>query len=199
VVASLWEPILDVTLVLISAFIVGVAVVTFIAWRFGRRKWRLFRSHGAVVGAVALWEMAGAHRARRLAPVDLDEAYGWTPRQTRHQLWRSIDQAEAAVRTAADAGAPTASLPTLCSRLREIAVGLDQILRIQSAAAVPRQVTDQVIEVIRAATDIHEAAVASASDANGQRVRDLVRDADHELQCLSAGLSSAQSALPHRP
>ena len=40
--------------------------------------------------------------------------------------------------------------------------------------------------------------MASASDANGQRVTDLIRDADHEIQCLDAGLASARSVLPPR-
>ena len=49
---------------------------------------------------------------------------------------------------------------------------------------------------MRAANDVQQAAVASAGDANGQRVRDLVRDADHEIQCLDAGLASARAVLP---
>ena len=57
---------------------------------------------------------------------------------------------------------------------------------------------EQVVEVVRAATDVQKAAVASASDANGQRVRDLVRDADQEIQCLDAGLASVRAALPPR-
>ena len=61
---------------------------------------------------------------------------------------------------------------------------------------VPAEVAAQVIEVMQAAADVQRAAVASASDANGQRVRDLVRDADHEIQCLDAGLASAQAVLP---
>jgi hypothetical protein len=59
-------------------------------------------------------------------------------------------------------------------------------------------VVAQVIEVIQAASDVQRAAVASASDATGQQVRDLVHDADQEIQCLDAGLASAQAALPRR-
>jgi hypothetical protein len=124
--------------------------------------------------------------------------YRETPRQVRKELWRAVDQARAAVRAAADAGAPTASLPALCRRLQEVAVALDQVLRVESSGTVPREVAEQVVEVVRAATDVQQAAVASASDANGQRVRDLVRDAGQEIQCLDAGLASVRAALPPR-
>ncbi len=177
---------------------IGLVAVTFLLWRYGRRKWRAFHSHGAVVGAVALWEATAEHgfgRRSRQAWTP-DDVYRWTPRQVRKELWRAVDQASSAVRAAAGAGAPTASLPGLCRRLHEVAVGLDQVLRVESTGAVPREVAAQAIEVMRAATDVKEAAVASASDATGQRVRDLVRDADHEIQCLDAGLASARSVLP---
>ena len=63
----------------------------------------------------------------------------------------------------------------------------------------PREVRAQVHEVMRAAGDIQRAAVVSASDANGQRVSDLTRDAGHEIELLDAGLASARAALPHPP
>ncbi len=198
VVASLWEPILAVALVFTSILIAGVVLASFVLWRYGRRKWRAFNSHGAVVGAVALWEATAAHRFGRRAPHGSEDVYGWTPRQMRNELRRSVDHAAAAVRAASEAGAPTASLPVLCRRLQQVAVDLDQVLRLESAAGVPHEVASQAADVIRAATDVQQAAVASASDATGQRVRDLVRDADDEIQCFGAGLSSARSALPHR-
>ena len=53
-----------------------------------------------------------------------------------------------------------------------------QVLRVDPAGhGADRASRDQVVEVMRAADDVQQAAVASASDANGQRVRDLVRDA----------------------
>jgi hypothetical protein len=52
---------------------------------------------------------------------------------------------------------------------------------------------------MRAAGDIQRAAVVSASDSNGSQVRDLTRDAVHEIELLDAGLASAQAVLPHRP
>jgi hypothetical protein len=201
VLAALWEPILAGALVLAMLFMVGVATATFLVWRYGRRKWRAFHSHGAVIGAVALWEATAEHgfgrRARPVASTP-EDVYRWTPRQVRKELWRAVDQANSAVRAASGAGAPTASLPGLCQRLHEVAVGLDQVLRVESTGNVPREVASQAIEVMRAATEVKEAAVASASDATGQRVRDLVRDADHEIQCLDAGLATARSVLPPR-
>jgi len=70
---------------------------------------------------------------------------------------------------------------------------------VEPAGPVPTEVRAQVHEVMRAAGDIQRAAVVSASDANGSRVRDLTRDAVHEIELLDAGLASAQAALPHRP
>jgi hypothetical protein len=198
VLAALWEPILVGALIVATLLMAGVVVVGFLLWRYGRRKWRAFHSHGAVIGAVALWEGTAAHGFRRRAPVTPEDVYRQTPRQVRKELWRAVDQAGAAVRAATEAGAPTASLPVLCRRLHEVAVGIDRVLRVESTGKVPEEVAAQVVEVLRAATDVQEAAVASASDANGQRVRDLVRDADQEIQCLDAGVASARAALPPR-
>ena len=105
-------------------------------------------------------------------------------------MWRSVDQAEAAVRAADELGGPTAELPSLCRRLQAAAVGP----RPGAAGGAGRAGADasrapRSIEVMRAAGDVQRAAVASASDANGQRVRDLTRDADHEIQLLDAGLA----------
>ena len=134
----------------------------------------------------------------RRAPSTPDDIYRWTPRRVRKELWRSVDRADAAVRAASDAGAPIASLPSLCRRLHDAAVGLDRVLRIETSGTAPVDVAAQVIEVIQAASDVQRAAVASASDATGQQVSDLVRDADHEIQCLDAGVASAQAALGRR-
>jgi hypothetical protein len=197
VLAALWEPILAGTLLLATLFMGGVAVAAYMVWRYGRRKWRAFHSHGAVIGALALWEATASAGFRRRAPWSPEDVRTWTPRRVRKELWRSVDQADAAVRAAAQAGASTASLPMLCRRLSELAVRLDQVLRVESTGVVPAEVASQSIEVMRAASDVQRAAVASASDANGQRVRDLTRDADHEIQCLDAGLASVQAVLPH--
>jgi hypothetical protein len=199
VFASLWEPILAGALIFAVFCMAGVVLTTFLLFRFGRRTWRAFHSHGMVVGAVSLWEATAATGFRRRGPWTPDDVHRWTPRQVRKELWRSVDQAGAAVRAASAAGGPTASLPMLCSRLHAVAVGLDQLLRVESVGTVPPEVAAQVIEVMRAAGDVQAAAVASASDATGQRVRDLVRDADHEIQCLDAGLTSARQVLPPPP
>lgn len=196
--ADLWEPVLVGTLVVATVLMSGMVVGGLLVWRYGRRKWRAFHSHGAVVGAMALWEATAAGGYRRRAPWSPEDVYRWTPRRVRKELWRSVDGADAAVRAASDAGAPTASLPSLCRRLNAAAVALDRVLRIESSGTVPTEVAAQVVEVIQAASDVQRAAVASASDATGQQVRDLVHDADHEIQCLDAGLASAQAALPRR-
>jgi hypothetical protein len=197
----LWEPLLAGTLVVAGLFMVGVVVVGFIVFRYGRRKWRAFHSHGLVVGAVALWEATSSSRLGRrasLADAHDEDVRQWTSRRLRKELCRAVERADAAVGVAAEAGAPTASLPGLCRRLHEVSTGLDRVLRIGSAGPVPDDVASQAIEVMQAAAQVERAAVASANDANGQRVRDLVCDADHEVQCLGAGLASAQAALPDR-
>jgi len=195
VLASLWEPILAGALIVLTLCVVGAGLATFLLFRYGRRKWRAFHSHGAVVGAVALWEATatGFRRRGTGAPEDI---HRWPARQVRKELWRAVDRADAAVRAASEAGAPTASLPVLCRRLNVVAVGIDQLLRVDTHGPVPREVAAQVAEVMRAARDVQEAAMASAGDATAQRVRDLVRDADEEIQCLDAGLSSVRSVLP---
>jgi hypothetical protein len=184
-------------LVVVTVVMTAVVVGAYLLWRYGRRKWRAFHSHGAVVGAKALWEVAASSRLVHSGPRSTDDVHQWTPRQVRREMWRSVDHAQAAVRAANDVGAPTASLPTLCRRLHEVAIGLDQVLRVETTGAVPAEVATQACEVMRAASDVQAAAVASASDANGQRVRDLAHDADHEIQLLGAGLASARAVLPH--
>jgi hypothetical protein len=192
----MWEPILAGALIFALVCMAGAVLSAFLLFRFGRRKWRAFHSHGAVVGAVALWEATSTAGFRRRGAWAAEDVYRWTPRQVRKELWRAVDHAGAAVRTATEAGGVVASLPVLCGRLHQVAVELDQVLRVEPAGTVSPEVAAQVIEVMRAACDVQKAAVASASDANGQRVRDLVRDADNEIQCLDAGLSSARAVLP---
>ena len=116
----------------------------------------------------------------------------------RRELWRSVDQAAAAVRTATEVGAPTADLPVLCRRLQSAAVDLDKVLRVETSGPVPAEVARQAGDVMRAASDVRNAAVASASDANGERVRQLTHDAENEIGLLDAGLASARSALSPR-
>jgi hypothetical protein len=198
VLAALWEPVLVGTLVFATVLMAGAAVGALLVWRYTRRKWRAFHSHGAVVGALALWEATAAGGFRRRASWSPEDAYRSPPRRLRKELWRAVDQADAAVRAAAQTGAPTASLPSLCRRLNNVAVGLDRVLRVESSGPVPTEVAAQAIEVMQSAAAVQRAAVASASDATGQQVRDLTRDADQEIRCLDAGLASAQTALPRR-
>ncbi|HUY65688.1 MAG TPA: hypothetical protein VMV06_02620 [Acidimicrobiales bacterium] len=196
-VASIWVPVMAAALVFFAMLMAGAFAAGFLVWRYGRRKWRAFHSHGVVVAATGLWHETSSFRMRPRGPVPPGDLHRWTARQVRREMWRSVDHADAAVRAASGVGAPTASLPALCHRLRDAAIGLDQVLRVESAGTVPADVATQAADVMRAAADIRGAAVASASDATGQRVRDLAHDADHEIQCLDAGLASARAALPH--
>jgi hypothetical protein len=195
VVAALWEPLLAGVLMIALVFCAGCVVTAVLVWRYCRRKWRAFHSHGLVVGAVALWQATSSGRFTR-GPSSEDPGQ-WTARKLRRELWRAVDRADAAVREASRAGAPTASLPELCGRLHQVSIGLDRVLRVEQAGPVPGEVASQAIEVMRAASDVQQAAVASASDANGQRVSNLVRDARQEIQCLDAGLASAADVMPH--
>jgi hypothetical protein len=195
VVAALWEPLLAGVLMFTLVLAAGFVVTGVLLWRYCRRKWRAFHSHGLVVGAVALWEATSSGRFTRTP--SYEDPGQWTARRLRRELWRAVDRADAAVRAASQAGAPTASLPELCDRLHQVSIGLDRVLRVEQAGPVPGEVFSQAIEVMRAAADVQKAAVASASDANGQRVNNLVRDAQHEIQCLDAGLASAAAVLPH--
>jgi hypothetical protein len=193
--ASIWLPIIAGVLVVFGLLMVGAVVGGFLVWRYGRRKVRAIRSHGLVVAATALWEATSSVRPRWLLPVGADAAGRRSARSVRREMWRAVDRGERAVRAATGVGAPTASLPTLSRRLREAAIGLDQLLRVEPAGAVPPEVARQAAEIVRAAGDLQRAAVASASDATGQQVTDAVADADQEIRLLHSGLASARVAL----
>jgi hypothetical protein len=196
VTASLWAPIFDTLLIFVAFMAIGTVVMGFLLWRYGRRKWRAFHNHGAVIGAKAVWNATSSARVGPRGPIEAERVDEWSSRQVRKELWRAVDQAEAAVRTADGLGGPTASLPSLCRRLHEAAIGLDQVLRVEPSGAVPAAIAAQAKEVMRAAEDVQAAAVASASDATGQRVADLTHDAEEEIRLLDAGLASARRVLP---
>lgn len=194
--AALWEPILAGALLFAVVLMAAFTVTALLLVRYGRRKWRAFHAHGMVVGARSLWEATSSGQFRRGPVPPTGDMSGWSARLVRRELWRAVDQADAAVRAASRAGAPTASLPTLCRRLQSVTADLDQVLRVEGTGPVPADVAAQASEVMKAAADVHRAATASASDATGQQVQHLVRDADHEIECLDAGLASARSVIP---
>jgi len=174
-----------------------LAVLTggFLLWRFARRRLRDLRSHGAVIGATAVWEAAASNRWNRTgAPATPDTVARWSATRARKELWRAVDRAAAAVRAADAVQAPTADLPSLCRRLQAAATDIDKVLRVDPAAVLPAALADQVAEVMRAAEDVQQAAVASAGEANGPRVRELTEDAGHELELLDAGLASMRAS-----
>ena len=91
------------------AGLVCVAVLTggFLLWRYGRRKLRAFRSHGAVIGATALWDAAASNRWNRSAAVVTSaELEQWSSARVAKEMWRSVDRATAAVRAADELGGP---------------------------------------------------------------------------------------------
>jgi hypothetical protein len=178
----------------LMAFVAGLAIAGLLLWRFGVRKWRAVRNHGLVVGALAVWEASAGIRGR-WAPPPTDVGQ-WSARQARRQMWRAVDRAERAVRAADDVGATTVGLASICARLRSSVGSLDKVLRVEPSGVLPVELRTQVGDVLRASSDVQRAAVASAGDLNGQRVRALVQDADDELRCLDAGLESARTALP---
>jgi hypothetical protein len=197
VLASVWVPLLVGGLVFVSLVMATIAATGFLLWRYGRRRWRAFRSHRAVVGAGVLWAAISSRHLRPRPATSPADMADWPARLVRREMWRSVDRAETAVRTADDLGGPTASLPSLCRRLRHASVALDRILRVESETAVSPALAAQAFDVMRAASDVQRAAVASAGDATGRHVGELSRDADQELLCLDAGLASTRAILGH--
>jgi len=179
-----------------TSLLAGVAATAaFVAWRYGRRKWRALRAHPVLLGAGALWTAVSTRQPGSRPPGSAADLAGRPARQVRKDLWRSVDRADAAVRTADQLGGATASLPSLCHRLRQAAVDVDRILRVEPGRPVSRALAAQAFGVMRAAWDIQEAALSSAGDATRPRVDELTRDAGQELVCLDAGLASTRSAL----
>jgi hypothetical protein len=196
-VASILESLALTVVVLCGLGFLAVLIGGFLLWRYARRRLRALRSHGAVIGATAVWDAAASNRWNRSgAPVTSDELARWSGTRVRKELWRSVDRATAAVRTAESVGAPTAELPSLCRRLQAAATDIDKVLRVDPSATVPVGLRHQVMEVMRAADDVQQAAVASAGEANSQRVRELTEDAGNELTLLDAGLESLRATGP---
>jgi len=169
----------------------AVLIGGFLIWRFVRRRVRALRSHGAVIGATAVWQAAASNRWNRSGtPATSSELAGWSGVRVRKELWRSVDRAASAVRAADSVDAPTAELASLCRRLQAAATDIDTVLRVDPSATVPSGLCDQVVEIMRAADDVQRAAVASAGEANSHRVRELTEDAVNELTLLDAGLET---------
>ena len=195
--ASVWGTLLGVVVVFALLGLVAAVTAVLLVGRSLRRRWRLVRSHGLVIGALAVWDATAALRAHRRATRTAGDLAWTSPRQVRRSLWRAVDGAAEAVRTAAQLGASVAELPGLCRQLEVAATDLDRVLRLESREPVPPSVRGQIVELIRAADDVRRVAVASAGDACDQRVAEVARDADTEARLLDAGLASARAALSH--
>ena len=189
--------------VVLMVGLVSAAALTggFLLWRYARKRFRALRTHGAVIGATAVWEAAASNRWNRTGvPASPADVASWSSTRVRKELWRSVDRAASAVRAADSVGAPTAELPSLCRRIQAAATDIDMVLRVDPAARVPAALCDQVVEVMRAADDVQQAAVGSAGEASSHRVRELTEDAGNELTLLDAGLESLRTAgLPQLP
>lgn len=193
-IASILESLFLGVVVVCGLVFLAVATGGYLMWRVARRRLRALRSHGAVIGATAVWEAAASNRWNRSgAPATSAELGQWSASRVRKELWHSVDRAASAVRAADSVGAPTAELPSLCRRLQDAATDIDTVLRVDPAATVPAGLCDQVVDVMRAADDVQQAAVASAGEANSLRVRELTADAGDELALLDAGLASLRA------
>ena len=193
-VASILESVALGALVLSGLVFLALVAGGFLLWRYARRRLRALRSHGAVIGASAVWEAAASNRWNRGdVPATPGDVASWSSTRVRKELWRSVDRAAAAVRAADAVQAPTADLPSLCRRLQAAATDIDKVLRVDPAARVPASLCDQVVEVMRAADDVQQAAVASAGEVGSQRVRELTEDAGNELTFLDAGLATLRA------
>jgi hypothetical protein len=193
-VASILESLVLGVVVLCGLGCLAVLTGGFLLWRFARRRLHALRSHGAVIGATAVWDAAASNRWNRSGVAVTSAEFGlWSGTRVRKELWRSVDRAASAVRAADSVGAPTAELPSLCRRLQAAATDIDTVLRVDPSARVPAGLSDQVVEVIRAADDVQRAAIASAGEANSHRVRELTEDAGAESTLLDAGLESLRA------
>lgn len=191
--ASFWASLFDVVAVLVVLSLAAAIVAALLVGRTLRRRWRLVRSHGAVIALLAIWDATASLRAGRRRPRAGDN---WSsPRRVRRSLWQTVDGAADAVRTAEDLGAPVAELPSLCRRLERAAADLDRVLRLEPSGPVPPSIRGHVQDVMRAADDVRRVAIAAAGDACDPRVAALARDADDEVRLLDAGLASARAAL----
>ncbi len=81
---------------LTAAVAIGVVFVR------ARRRWHAVRDHAATRSAVAAGSVvvAMARSRNRTAPPSAAELGAWTSARTRRELWRGVDAAQAAVRSA---------------------------------------------------------------------------------------------------
>jgi len=201
VVASLVAPLILAVLVMILLMMVGAALVGFLAWRAGRRRWRLFRARMAGGGVAALYAIVTEGVVRRRGAPTRTDVDSWSALRARREMWRVVDLASSAVSVAERAGGPVADLPALCSRLHASAADLDQILRVEPANGpsghAGSELRRHVSALIQAAHDVQGAAVAAASDAHSPKLGALTRDASVELDCLGTGMARAGLIGPH--
>lgn len=193
--ASLAADLLGAVAVLLLLGLGAACVGALLVGRALHRRWRLLRSHGAVVALVALWDVASAIRARRRPTPVAEESFWTSPRSVRRAVRRAVDGATSAVRTAEGLGAPVAELPALCRRLDAASADLDRVLRIDGVGPVPSSLRGQVVRVLQASDDVRRAAMTAAGDACDPRLTELARDAGDEVQLLDAGLASARATL----
>ncbi len=196
-VGSVWEPLIAVLLLAVLVVTGAAAVAAFVAWRWVRRRVQLVRAGASAIGVSSAWDAVVTARRHRSWPPELSGVAGWTPSRARKEIRRAVGHAEAAVAAADGAGAAVADLPLLCRRLDHAAGGLDPVLAaMPSGTTVGPALAPRLVDLIRAASDLQRAAVASAGDAHAEGVRTLAEDAARELQSLDAGLAAARALTP---
>jgi len=87
----------------------------------------------------------------------------------------------------------------VCLSLRQVAGQLDALLQLERrlpTASRPDAVRTQVADTIAAARDVQAAALRACGDATQPQIRELVRNAGHEVEMVSAALSRLRSISP---
>jgi hypothetical protein len=198
-VVTFVEQTLVVLAILTAIFVVGGAVAFLVARKMWRRRWHGVRNHVATKGVLATATLVSSWRERAGARATPESLSLGTAARTRRRMWTAIEDAEAAVRHADATNAPVAELPAVCLSLRQVAGQLDALLQLERrlpTASRPDAVRTQVADTIAAARDVQAAALRACGDATQPQIRELVRNAGHEVEMVSAALSRLRSISP---
>jgi hypothetical protein len=175
------------------AIVVGAS---YALWRLVRRRWRILAARAAATGLAGI-----SDRVRTSGWVSSLRAGGPVDRSfvpavvASRGMWRSVRDAESAVASADEAGAPVGDLPSLCRRLRAAASDIDRMLRARpegTPVATPEPVGRHLADVAAAARNVHDVALRAMAEAFAGTGSSLVADADREAHALAAGLDRAR-------
>src|SRR3954449_2118282 len=186
------------TVVLVVFMLAGVVAV----WSFvraSRRRYRRLRMTLAGLSRAsarsALLAGAGARVVSGVAALPVADMSWWATQRDRHRMWRAVTAADRPVATAVAADAPVGDLAVLTRRLRKTAASVDAAMRASGrSTALPDAVRRQVVDVVRAADDVRDAAVEAlaavaqpATSALTDAVRTEVAALRHGLATIPAG------------